>query len=127
MHISRCIIFDRADAAGQKGALLFGRRTRTMSKNPARPVLQGRLLMNCAIAAAVTVAGSLAVVAPSSAATQHGAKASAARAHTYNYYAPSQADPPGLTPGQVGYRVNPVLPNNGFGPPDPASCGGFHC
>ncbi len=94
-----------------------------MSNTPAGRILKGRSLATHA--AVVVLAASVAAATPSSAATHRGAKA--ALAHPYNYFAPSQADPPALTPGQLGYRVNPVLPSNGFGPPDPASCGGFHC
>ena len=85
----------------------------------------GRIFQGTA-AAALAVAVSLAGVVPSSAATHHAARAAPAR--TYYNYAPGQIDAPGLTAGQLGRRTDPVLvAPGGYGPPDPASCGGFHC
>jgi hypothetical protein len=75
---------------------------------------------------AAALAVSLAMTAPGSAATRHVVPSPQTRAF-YNYV-PSQIDPPGLTAGQLGRRTDPVLvPPGGYGPPDPASCGGFHC
>jgi hypothetical protein len=79
------------------------------------------------IAAATALAFSLAAVMPGAAATRHGKTVPAPVQNTYR--ATSEGDPPpGMTAGQVGHRINPTLPgSNGFGPPDPASCGGFNC
>jgi len=97
-----------------------------MSKTLAARALQGRRITNCVIAAATALALSLAAVSPGAAATRHS-KAAPVRTQTY-YHAVTEGDPPpGMTAGQVGHRVNPTLPGNGFGPPDPASCGGFNC
>lgn len=80
------------------------------------------------IAAATALAFSLAAVTPGTAATRHGKTVPVHAQATYG--ASSEGDPPsGMTAGQVGHRINPTLPagSNGFGPPDPASCGGFNC
>ena len=85
----------------------------------------GRIFTGVAMMAAA-LAVSLAMTAPSSAATRHAVPSPQTRAF-YNYV-PNQIDPPGLTAGQLGRRTDPVLvPPGGYGPPDPASCGGFHC
>jgi hypothetical protein len=84
--------------------------------------LSGRIFKGAA-AAAIAVAVSFAATAPSSAATHRSANA--ARAQTYYDFAPAQSD---YTAGQLGRRTNPVIVAPGaYGPPDPASCGGFHC
>ena len=78
--------------------------------------------------AAIAVAASLAATASGSAATRHAARAAQPQTPTYYNYAPGQIDAPGLTAGQLGRRTDPVLvAPGGYGPPDPASCGGFHC
>ena len=79
------------------------------------------------VAAVTALALSLAAVTPGAAATRHG-KAAPVRMQTYNHVITEGDPPPGMTAGQVGHRINPTLPGgNGFGPPDPASCGGFNC
>jgi uncharacterized membrane protein len=98
-----------------------------MSKTLAARILKGHTTTGV-IAAAMALAFSLATVAPGAAATRHGKTVSAHAQTTYG--ASSEGDPPpGMTAGQVGHRINPTLPggSNGFGPPDPASCGGFNC
>ena len=77
-------------------------------------------------AAAIAVAVSLAATASGSAAPRHRAAVQNAPAYSgYYNFVPNQGD---LTPGQVGRRTNPtIVPPGAFGPPDPASCGGFHC
>jgi hypothetical protein len=98
-----------------------------MSKTSAARILKGHTTTGV-IAAATALALSLAAVSPSAAATRHS-KAAPVRTQTY-YHAVTEGDPPpGMTAGQVGHRINPTLPagSNGFGPPDPASCGGFNC
>ena len=78
--------------------------------------------------AAIAVAASLAATASGSAATRHVVRAAQPRTPAYYNYVPAQIDAPGLTAGQLGRRTDPVLvPPGGYGPPDPASCGGFHC
>ena len=78
--------------------------------------------------AAVAVAASLAATASGSAATRHVVRAAQPRTPAYYNYVPAQIDAPGLTAGQLGRRTDPVLvAPGGYGPPDPASCGGFHC
>jgi hypothetical protein len=80
------------------------------------------------IAAATALALTIAAVTPGAAATRHG-KTVPGHVQTI-YHGTSEGDPPpGMTAGQVGHRINPTLPggSNGFGPPDPASCGGFNC
>lgn len=77
-------------------------------------------------ALAIVLAASLAAAGSSSAATRHVVRGQQMR--TYYNYVPGQIDPPGLTAGQLGLRTNPmIVPPGAFGPPDPASCGGFHC
>jgi hypothetical protein len=86
--------------------------------------LSGRIFKGGAVMA-MALAVSLAAAGSSSAATRHVVHQ---QARTYFNYVPGQIDPPGLTPGQLGQRTNPVIvPPGAFGPPDPASCGGFHC
>ena len=97
-----------------------------MSKTLAARTLKGHITTGV-IAAATALAVSLAAVTPGSAATRHG---KTVPVHAQTTYGPtSEGDPPpGMTAGQVGHRINPTLPGgNGFGPPDPASCGGFNC
>jgi hypothetical protein len=85
----------------------------------------GRIFRGIA-AAVLAVTVSLAGAVPSFAATHHSARAVPARGY-YNYVS-GQIDAPGLTAGQLGRRTDPVLvAPGGYGPPDPASCGGFHC
>jgi hypothetical protein len=85
-----------------------------------------------AVGTAIVVAISLAAVAPGRTAAHRHVSASPAGTasdppHYYDY-APGQLNQEQLSPGQLGQRTNPTLPNPGpFGPPDPASCGGFHC
>jgi hypothetical protein len=87
--------------------------------------LSGRIFKGGA-ATALALAVSLAAAGSGSAATRHIAHGQQMR--TYYNYVPSQIDPPGLTAGQLGLRTNPtIVPPGAFGPPDPASCGGFHC
>ena len=75
---------------------------------------------------AIVLTASLAAAGSSSAATRHVMHGQQGRS-LYNYV-PAQINPPGLTPGQLGLRTNPtIVPPGAFGPPDPASCGGFHC
>ena len=97
-----------------------------MSKTLAARIFKGHIATGV-VAAATALALSLAAVTPGTAATRHG-KAVPVHAQTY-YQGTSEGDPPpGMTAGQVGHRINPTLPgSNGFGPPDPASCGGFNC
>jgi len=87
--------------------------------------LSGRIFKGAAVVT-MALAVSLAAAGSSSAATRHVVRAPQAR--TFYNYVPGQIDPPGLTPGQLGQRTNPtIVPPGAFGPPDPASCGGFHC
>ncbi len=87
--------------------------------------LSGRSFKGAATMAAA-LAVLLAATAASSAATHRSVRSQQVR--TYYNYVPGQIDAPGLTAGQLGRRTDPVLvPPGGFGPPDPASCGGFHC
>jgi hypothetical protein len=99
---------------------LSKRKTSKMPKT-----LSGRIFKSGA-AMAIAVAVSLAAAGPGSAATRQVVRGQQMR--TYYNYAPAQIDPPGLTAGQLGLRTNPtIVPPGAFGPPDPASCGGFHC
>ncbi len=89
--------------------------------------LSGRIFQG-SVALAVAVAASLAVTGAGSAATRYHARP-AVRAYqdppSYYDFAPGSS---GLTAGQLGQRTNPtIVPPGAFGPPDPASCGGFHC
>jgi len=85
--------------------------------------LSGRIFKGAATAA-IAVAVSFAAAAPGSAATHRSVHA-ASPAQTYYDYSPAQSD---YTAGQLGRRTNPVIVAPGaYGPPDPASCGGFHC
>ena len=88
-------------------------------------ILKGRSVATCVTTLAAVLTLSLAAVTPGAAATHHkAARAQSATSHTIGEGDP----PPGMTAGQVGHRINPTLPSsNGFGPPDPASCGGFNC
>ena len=96
-----------------------------MSKTLAGSALKGRTTTGV-IAAAAALAVSFAAITPGAAATRH--KAAQMRTQAYYHVAPEGDPPPGMTAGQVGHRINPTLPGgNGFGPPDPASCGGFNC
>ncbi len=80
-------------------------------------------MSKAAAVAAIAVAVSLAATASGFAATHRSAHA--AHAQSYYDYVPAQSD---YTAGQIGRRTDPVLvPPGGYGPPDPASCGGFHC
>jgi hypothetical protein len=82
----------------------------------------GRIVKGCS-AAAIAAAVSLVAVAPSSAATHRRTHAS--QATPYYDYSPAQSD---YTAGQLGRRTDPTIVSPGaYGPPDPASCGGFHC
>jgi len=93
-----------------------------MSKTHSGRIFKSRIFTGF-VAAAIGVAVSLAAAAPSSAATHQSAHATQAR--TYYDYSPAQSD---YTAGQLGRRTNPTIVSPGaYGPPDPASCGGFHC
>jgi hypothetical protein len=93
-----------------------------MSKTHSGRIFKG------SVTAAIAVAVSLAATGSGSAATRHAAHAAQPQTPTYYNYAPGQIDAPGLTAGQLGRRTDPVLvAPGGYGPPDPASCGGFHC
>ncbi|MGA7429421.1 MAG: hypothetical protein WBQ24_23885 [Xanthobacteraceae bacterium] len=93
-----------------------------MSKTHSGRIFKGSVM------AAIAVAVSLAATGSGSAATRHAAHAAQPQTPTYYNYAPGQIDAPGLTAGQLGRRTDPVLvAPGGYGPPDPASCGGFHC
>jgi hypothetical protein len=96
-----------------------------MSKLVTARIFKSRSVATGVTALAAALALSFAAVTPGAAATHH----KAARAQTATYHAIGEGDPPpGMTAGQVGHRINPTLPaSNGFGPPDPASCGGFNC
>jgi hypothetical protein len=100
-----------------------------MSKSITIPFTYRRVsVATCVVAAVAAFVMSVTAVTPSAAAIRHGTKkAPSADARIYDYGAAGKIDPPGLTAGQLGYRVNPVVPHNAFGPPDPASCGGFNC
>ena len=82
-------------------------------------------VVGTALVAAITFASAI----PASAAGRNRATATSPRYYDYAPgYPSSQLGPSQLTPGQLGQLTNPALPNPGpFGPPDPASCGGFHC
>jgi hypothetical protein len=74
-----------------------------------------------AVGTAIVAVVTLVSVTPGTAASRRSADAhSAAASHAPAYY--------DYAPGQLGHRTNPTLPDqNQFGPPDPASCEGFHC
>lgn len=89
--------------------------------------LSGRIFKSsAALALAITV--SLAATGAGFAATRYHARQDVRTyqdAPSYFDYAPGSS---GLTAGQLGQRTNPtIVPPGAFGPPDPASCGGFHC
>ncbi len=87
-------------------------------------ILSGRG-SKAAAATALAVAVSLAAAAPAFAASHHNNIKNATPAQTYYDVAPAQSV---YSAGQVGLRTNPaVVAPGAFGPPDPASCGGFHC
>ena len=98
-----------------------------MSKTLVGPALKGHITTGV-IAVATALAVSLAAITPGTAATRHSKLAQVRMPASY-HVAPEGDPPPGFTAGQVGHRINPALPGgtNGFGPPDPASCGGFNC
>jgi hypothetical protein len=99
---------------------------RNMSGTLSGRVFKGRLFTVYA-AAALAVAVSLAVAAPSFAASHHSKKSTETVSHARSYYdvAPLPSD---STAGLPRFRTNPVIVAPGaFGPPDPASCGGFSC
>jgi hypothetical protein len=86
--------------------------------------LSGRIFKGGA-AAALAIAVSLAATGSGSAAARHRVHDTVQAAPAYYNYAPGQS---GLTAGQLGRRTDPVIVAPGaYGPPDPASCGGFHC
>jgi len=121
MSVVRCSLGTISRPQQRLRFILKEERNNKMSKT-----LSGRIFKGSA-AVAIALAISLAAVAPSSAATRHHTQN--VRTYqdppTYYNYAPG---PSGLTAGQLGRRTDPVLvPPGGFGPPDPASCGGFHC
>jgi len=87
-----------------------------MSKTRSSQIFRGT------VAAAIAIAVSFAAAAPSFAAS-HRTKDNTSR--SYYDYTPAQSD---YTAGQIGRRTNPTIVAPGaYGPPDPASCGGFHC
>jgi hypothetical protein len=95
--------------------------TNKMPKTLSGQILRGSTAVALAIAVSLAAAGS------GSAATRHHGQN--VRTYqdppTYYNYAPGQS---GLTAGQLGQRTNPtIVPPGAYGPPDPASCGGFHC
>jgi hypothetical protein len=100
---------------------VYRRRNKNMSK-----ALSGRML-KAGAALAMALAVSFVTVAPGSAATRHH-RVRVQDPPTYSRYydyAPGQSD---FTRGQLGLRTNPtIVPPGAYGPPDPASCGGFHC
>jgi hypothetical protein len=75
-----------------------------------------------AVATALVVIISFATITPSAAAPRRNIHDPATAASATGYAArPGNTIPPGG-------RTNPTLPEHDqFGPPDPASCGGFHC
>jgi hypothetical protein len=87
--------------------------------------LSGRMF-KAGAAALMAVAVSVAATAPGSAATRHRVRVQDPPAYSRYYdYVPGQSD---YTAGQLGLRTNPtIVPPGAYGPPDPASCGGFHC
>jgi hypothetical protein len=96
------------------------KETNKMPKTLSGRIFKGGAVMAMALAVSFAAAGS------SSAATRHLVRGQQGRGF-YNYV-PAQIDPPGLTAGQLGLRTNPTIVQPGaYGPPDPASCGGFHC
>jgi hypothetical protein len=100
-------------------------RSSKKETNEMPKTLSGRIVRTAA-ATAIALAVSLAAAGPSSAATRHVVHGEQMR--TYYNYVPAQIDPSGLTAGQLGLRTNPtIVPPGAYGPPDPASCGGFHC
>jgi hypothetical protein len=90
--------------------------------------LSGRIFKGSAVAM-LAIAVSLAAAASGSAATRHHAQN--VRTYqdppTYYDYVPMQGQSD-YAAGQLGLRTNPtIVPPGAYGPPDPASCGGFHC
>jgi hypothetical protein len=87
--------------------------------------LSGRIFKGSA-AAALAIAASLAGTASGFAATRHHAPTYQDPPRYYNFV-PVQGSSD-YTTGQLGLRTNPtIVPPGAYGPPDPASCGGFHC
>jgi hypothetical protein len=125
MHGGSVAVHDFKDylTAAAKTALRSPRRReQQMSKTHSGRIFKGTA------AAALAVAVSLAATASGFAATRHAVRAAQPRTPVYYNYVPGQIDAPGLTAGQLGRRTDPVLvAPGGYGPPDPASCGGFHC
>jgi hypothetical protein len=98
--------------------------------NKMSKTLSGRIFKGGATAA-LAIAVSLAAAGSGVAATRHAVRAQNAPAYrdspTYYDYAPMMG-PSGFAAGGPGQRTNPtIVPPGAFGPPDPASCGGFHC
>lgn len=91
--------------------------------------LSGRIFKGTA-AAALAIAVSLSAVGSGFAATRHHARQDLRTYQdppTYYNYVPMQGSSD-YTAGQLGLRTNPtIVPPGAYGPPDPASCGGFHC
>lgn len=89
--------------------------------------LSGRIFQGAA-GAAIALTVSLVATAPSFAASHHN------RAVRYDAPAPYARSYYDFVPlsdtaaGRVGLRTNPaIVPPGAYGPPDPASCGGFNC
>jgi hypothetical protein len=76
-----------------------------------------------AVGTAIVAAVTLAFVSPGSAASRRlitEERTAESASHSPRYY--------DYAPGESGQRTNPALPGESqFGPPDPASCEGFHC
>jgi hypothetical protein len=97
-----------------------------MSKTLSGRIFKGRIFTVYA-AAALAVAVSLATAAPSFAASHHSNKSTKTTAHAQSYYDVAPA-PSESAAGLPRLRTNPmIVAPGGFGPPDPASCGGFSC
>ena|ERR1700722_7973043 len=97
-----------------------------MSETLSGRIFKGRIFTVYA-AAALGVAVSLAAAAPSFAASHHSKKSTKTVSHAQPYYdvAPAPSD---STAGLPRLQTNPMIVAPGaFGPPDPASCGGFSC
>jgi hypothetical protein len=97
-----------------------------MPKTLSGRILQGRALTVYA-AAALAVAVSLVAAAPSFAASHHGSKSDKMTSHARSFY-DVVPTPSNDMSGLPHLQTNPMIVAPGaFGPPDPASCGGFSC
>lgn len=89
--------------------------------------LSGRIFKGSA-GVILAIAASLAAAGAGSAATRYHARQDVRTYQDPPRYFDYAPGPSGLTAGQLGLRTNPtIVPPGAFGPPDPASCGGFHC